>query len=140
VTVPAARAWNSGRRVVVRVRLRSRDRDVCSGRVVAQSFKGNLLLAPRNGSWRIVRFRIRKTGGATPRLSKSDCPPPKPSPAPTGPAPDCQGYDPCLPPGPDVDCAGGSGDGPRYIESPVNVGGSDPYDLDRDGDGVACES
>ena len=49
------------------------------------------------------------------------------------------GYDPCIAPGPDVDCAGGSGNGPRYVEGPVRVSGSDPYDLDRDGDGVGSE-
>ena len=49
------------------------------------------------------------------------------------------GYDPCIPPGPDVDCAGGRGDGPRYVEGPVRVTGSDPYGLDRDGDGIGCE-
>lgn len=42
-------------------------------------------------------------------------------------------------PGPDVDCAGGSGDGPRYVDGPVTVDDSDPFDLDRDGDGVGCE-
>ena len=70
-------------------------------------------------------------------------PKPKPKPKPTPnpqPKTDCQGYSPCLPPGADVDCAGGSGDGPRYVQGPVYVTGSDPYDLDRDGDGVACES
>jgi hypothetical protein len=50
------------------------------------------------------------------------------------------GYSPCIPPGPDVDCAGGSGNGPRYIDGPVYVTGSDPYGLDSDGDGVGCES
>jgi hypothetical protein len=49
------------------------------------------------------------------------------------------GYNPCIPPGPDVDCAGGSGDGPRYVEGPVRVTGSDPYGLDRDHDGIGCE-
>jgi hypothetical protein len=49
------------------------------------------------------------------------------------------GYDPCIPPGPDVDCAGGSGNGPRYVEGPVRVTGNDPYGLDRDGDGIGCE-
>ena len=29
--------------------------------------------------------------------------------------------------------------GPRYVDGPVVVDGSDPYDLDSDGDGVACE-
>jgi hypothetical protein len=49
------------------------------------------------------------------------------------------GYSPCLPPASDYDCRGGSGDGPEY-SGPVRVTGSDPYDLDRDGDGVGCES
>jgi hypothetical protein len=49
------------------------------------------------------------------------------------------GYDPCLPPAYDYDCEGGSGDGPAYTGYAV-VTGSDPYDLDADGDGVACES
>jgi len=48
------------------------------------------------------------------------------------------GYDPCIPPGPDVDCAGGKGDGPRYVQGPVAVTGSDPYGLDGNHDGVAC--
>jgi hypothetical protein len=50
------------------------------------------------------------------------------------------GYSPCIPPGPDVDCAGGSGNGPRYVPGPVQVTGSDPYRLDADGDGVGCDS
>ncbi|MEY2463748.1 MAG: hypothetical protein QOH64_1886 [Acidimicrobiaceae bacterium] len=59
----------------------------------------------------------------------------------SAPQPDCTpGYDPCIPPGSDVDCAGGSGDGPRYVTGPVTVTGSDPYKLDRDHDGIACES
>jgi resuscitation-promoting factor RpfB len=48
------------------------------------------------------------------------------------------GYIPCLPPASDYDCDGGSGNGPKY-SGPVRVTGSDPYDLDRDGDGKACE-
>jgi hypothetical protein len=38
-----------------------------------------------------------------------------------------------------VDCAGGSGDGPRYVQGPIVVTGSDPYGLDRDHDGIGCE-
>lgn len=45
----------------------------------------------------------------------------------------------CVPITSDVDCAGGSGNGPAYVSGPVYVVGSDIYDLDRDGDGVACE-
>jgi hypothetical protein len=48
------------------------------------------------------------------------------------------GYSPCLPPASDYDCAGGSGNGPKYT-GPVRVTGSDPYDLDRDGDGTGCD-
>jgi hypothetical protein len=48
------------------------------------------------------------------------------------------GYSPCLAPASDYDCRGGSGNGPKYT-GPVRVTGSDPYDLDRDGDGKACE-
>lgn len=50
------------------------------------------------------------------------------------------GYSPCIPPASDVDCAGGSGNGPAYVEGPVSVTGSDPYGLDADGDGIGCES
>ena len=49
------------------------------------------------------------------------------------------GYSPCLPPASDYDCRGGSGNGPKRT-GPVRVTGSDPYDLDRDGDGVGCDS
>lgn len=48
-------------------------------------------------------------------------------------------YSGCVPIASDVDCAGGSGNGPAYAQGPVNVIGSDIYDLDNDDDGVACE-
>jgi hypothetical protein len=47
----------------------------------------------------------------------------------------CQpGYSPCLPRVPDLNCA----DIPSS-KRPVHVTGSDPYRLDGDGDGLACE-
>ncbi len=46
----------------------------------------------------------------------------------------------CVPIASDVDCAGGSGNGPAYVEGPVTVVGTDIYDLDRDNDGVGCET
>lgn len=46
----------------------------------------------------------------------------------------------CVPIASDVDCGGGSGDGPEYVYVPVTVTGSDVYDLDNDGDGIACDS
>jgi hypothetical protein len=52
---------------------------------------------------------------------------------------DCHpSYSPCVPYASDVDCAGGSGNGPAYTGT-VSVIGPDEYDLDRDGDGVGCE-
>ena len=45
----------------------------------------------------------------------------------------------CVPVASDVDCAGGEGNGPEYVRGPVYVVGPDEYELDRDGDGVACE-
>jgi micrococcal nuclease len=45
----------------------------------------------------------------------------------------------CVPIGvSDVDCLGGSGDGPYYVGR-VNVVGPDEYGLDRDDDGIGCE-
>jgi endonuclease YncB( thermonuclease family) len=46
----------------------------------------------------------------------------------------------CLDPNAsDYDCAGGSGNGPKYT-GPVTVVGYDEYGLDADGDGVGCET
>lgn len=49
-------------------------------------------------------------------------------------------YSPCVPNDPvDVDCKGGSGNGPSYVQGPVRVIGSDVYKLDTDHDGIGCE-
>lgn len=45
----------------------------------------------------------------------------------------------CVPIASDVDCAGGSGNGPAFVWGPVYVVGVDVYGLDRDHDGVGCE-
>jgi len=46
----------------------------------------------------------------------------------------------CLDPNAsDFDCEGGEGDGPRFVQGPIRVVGDDPFDLDRDGNGIACE-
>jgi hypothetical protein len=39
----------------------------------------------------------------------------------------------------DYDCAGGSGNGPYYVQGPIYVIGYDEYGLDADGDGIGCE-
>lgn len=61
-------------------------------------------------------------------------PAPEPEPEPEEPASSCApGYDPCVAPyPPDVDCSD--------VAGPIIVTGSDPHDLDGDGDGRACES
>lgn len=48
-------------------------------------------------------------------------------------------YSDCVPVASDVDCAGGSGNGPVYVRGPIQVIGKDIYKLDRDHDGIACE-
>ncbi len=45
----------------------------------------------------------------------------------------------CVPVDDDVDCAGGIGDGPAWVQGPFLSTADDPYDLDRDNDGIACE-
>ncbi|MFB6612247.1 G5 domain-containing protein [Agromyces sp. NPDC056379] len=64
--------------------------------------------------------------------------PPPPPPANNGCDPNYEGA--CVPISSDVDCAGGSGNGPDYVQGPVWIVGSDVYDLDRDGDGIACDA
>lgn len=73
-------------------------------------------------------------------------PPPRPQaqpePPPDQPSSDCDpNYEgACLDPSSsDYDCEGGSGNGPDYVAGPIQVVGDDPFGLDRDGDGVACE-
>ncbi len=63
------------------------------------------------------------------------------APAPVAAAPTCDSNyaDGCVPIASDVDCAGGSGNGPAYISGIVRVVGSDIYGLDRDGNGYGCD-
>jgi hypothetical protein len=48
-------------------------------------------------------------------------------------------YSGCVPVASDVDCGGGSGNGPAYIHGSVRVVGADVYGLDADGDGTGCD-
>ncbi|HVK23077.1 MAG TPA: hypothetical protein VM677_17090, partial [Actinokineospora sp.] len=48
-------------------------------------------------------------------------------------------YTGCVPISSDVDCMGGSGNGPAYVRGPVTVIGRDIYGLDADHDGIGCE-
>jgi hypothetical protein len=69
-------------------------------------------------------------------------PPPvavEPEPAPENSGCDSNYADACVSISEDVDCAGGSGNGPAYVDGPVRIIGNDIYDLDNDGDGIACD-
>ena len=66
-------------------------------------------------------------------------PPPPPPPAALVGNCDANYADACVPVSSDVDCAGGSGNGPAYVSGIVRVVGSDIYGLDRDGNGYGCD-
>jgi micrococcal nuclease len=88
------------------------------------------------------RARNQERGIWGPTPTPTPTPEPTPPPAATAPPSNChssyQGA--CLMIGQgDYDCAGGSGDGPNYTGF-VYVVGYDEFDLDRDGDGLGCES
>ena len=77
-------------------------------------------------------------------IAKALPPPPttQPPPPPTTSARNCHpSYEgACLDPtASDYDCAGGSGNGPKYVQGPVKVRPPDPFDLDADADGLGCE-
>ena len=61
-----------------------------------------------------------------------------PAPVPVAPLCDSNYSGQCVPVTSDVDCAGGSGDGPAYLTGTVTVIGSDHYGLDRNHDGIGC--
>ena len=74
---------------------------------------------------------------AAPAAASSEAAPP-PAAADTGNSCD-PNYSGCVPIDSDVDCEGGSGNGPSYTAGPVDVIGTDIYGLDHDADGVGCE-
>jgi hypothetical protein len=84
------------------------------------------------------------TSTSAPSTSRSTTPP-KPSSASTSrTTSNSSSCDPnysgaCVPIARDVDCAGGSGNGPAYVQGPVIVIGEDIYGLDGDDDGIGCE-
>jgi PASTA domain len=71
-------------------------------------------------------------------VAKASPPPPT-----TTPSRNCDPSYPgvCLDPDAvDYDCAGGTGDGPKYVQGPIRVRPPDPFGLDSDGDGWGCEA
>ena len=86
----------------------------------------------------------KATTKPAPRTTVRTARPPKPAPPTTSAAPvqncDSAYPDVCLHDGiGDYDCAGGSGNGPNYVDGPIRVLPPDPFGLDRDGDGTGCE-
>jgi len=82
------------------------------------------------------------TPAPSPATTPPSPPPPPPPPTVAFLSPSCDpNYEgACVPIASDVDCKGGSGNGPAYVEGPVFVVGSDIYDLDgSDNDGIGCE-
>ena len=91
--------------------------------------------ASGRGAWGACEAALSPEGAFETQQKRAD-PPPACS------SPNCHpSYEgACLDPSSsDYDCAGGEGNGPDYT-GPVRVVGPDDYDLDRDGDGRACES
>lgn len=87
---------------------------------------------------------VARSSAITLVIAKALPPPPttQPPPPPTTPSRSCHpSYEgACLDPtASDYDCAGGSGNGPRYVQGPVKVRPPDPFDLDADNDGLGCE-
>jgi hypothetical protein len=123
------------------IRLVGEATDAC-GRDVTQTFQGTWNLAERNGGFVGVSLDMSQVSGDELVTDSSACPPPPGTTSTT--TSTTNNCDPnyvgaCVPAdASDVDCAGGSGDGPEYV-GPVQVVGSDPYGLDADGDGYACE-
>jgi hypothetical protein len=118
--------------IKARIRYRSTDQ-YPAGTVISQSPKAGALVPPDTTVSLVV--------------AKTPPPPPPPSTAPPPPettsAPNCDPSYPdvCLDPAvEDYDCANGSGNGPEYVEGPIRVRPPDPFDLDREGDGVGCEN
>ena len=110
--------------------------------------------APENTQMPTPTTPVIETETPTPTITLTPSITPSPSvtlpPVPTSPPPTTSNCHPsypdvCIPIGSaDYDCAGGSGNGPNYIQGPIrvrhDVPDPDPHGLDRDKDGVGCES
>ncbi len=113
------------------------DKDVLENRLHAEVCDGQISLA--KAQLEIIHWVHYQPPAAQPEPAPATSTVTAPAPATSGSGSCTPGYDPCIAPGPDVDCEGGGGDGPRFVAGPVRVSGSDPYRLDGNGDGVGCE-
>jgi len=119
--------------------------DAC-GDEIQQFYSGSWTVEPVRGELLAADISATQTGGGEPITDPAECPPSKPQPAPPPPGePERTECDPnyegaCLDPtASDYDCEGGSGDGPLYTGEVIVVG-EDHFGLDRDGNGLGCES
>lgn len=127
VTVAQARAALSAAGMRWRTTFR-RTSTAAPGTVIAQSPGGER--APGT----VVTLTVAQ---ALPKPKPTPRPAPEPEPETGGCHPSYAGA--CLDPdASDYDCAGGSGNGPKYTGR-VTVVGPDVFDLDRDNDGIGCE-
>jgi PASTA domain len=102
-----------------------------AGSVISQSRKAGSGVLPNTAVVLVV-------AKAPPPPPPTTAPPPPPTAAPRNCDPSYPGA--CLDPtAVDYDCAGGSGNGPKYVTGPVRVRPPDPFELDSDGDGWGCE-
>jgi micrococcal nuclease len=105
-----------------------------------------LAIAAGAGQWGLPTATLTPTRTLAPTATHTPVPQRiAPVPQPTSPPEERSG---CHPSYPDIclamdkgdyDCAGGSGNGPNYVRGPIRVLPPDPFDLDRDGDGIGCE-
>ena len=106
-----------------------------AGTVISQSPKAGARVLPDT----TVSLVVAKTPPAP-------APPPPstaPRPPPTDPPQTCDPSYPNVCPDHavgDYDCAGGTGNGPGYVEGPIRVLPPDPFGLDGNGDGWGCEN
>jgi PASTA domain-containing protein len=129
LTLGSARAALTERGLRGRIRYRTTSR-YPAGTVISQSRRGGVGVRPDSR----VTLVVAKAPPPT-----TAPPPPPPS---TAPAENCDPSYPdvCLDPSAeDYDCAGGSGNGPEFVEGPIRVRPPDPFGLDADGDGWGCE-
>jgi hypothetical protein len=127
LTLGSARAALAERGLRERIRYRTTSR-YPAGTVISQSRRSGVGVLPDSR----VTLLVAKA------------PPPTTAPPPpsTAPAENCDPSYPdvCLDPSAeDYDCAGGSGNGPEYVEGPIRVRPPDPFGLDADDDGWGCE-
>jgi hypothetical protein len=110
---------------------------------VGRSVSAEQVTMPPEDEVVAVGVAVPAPAPVAPAAPKSTAPAPKPAPSPTTPGSGAGRCDPnysaCVPIASDVDCAGGKGNGPAYVQGPVRVIGTDIYGLDADHDGIGCE-